>query len=194
MALDIGRGSLKAFSVNWKGLDAVTAKINKEVQKIKGATVDGMLEAALFVQRDAQLLTPVDTGNLRASAYVIYGGGGRIVRSKSNPTVHNKKGKAGSSARFLTVASHNGVLTQRKKPSIDPYAEIGFTADYALAVHERLRGKGKGGKLGKVVSHAKFDKKSGKTFQIGQAKFLEQAFKQNSSRIIAIIRRRASIR
>ena len=45
--------------------------------KIEGKTRAGMLAAALVVKRDAVKLAPIDTGNLRNSAYVITGGGRR---------------------------------------------------------------------------------------------------------------------
>lgn len=52
-----------------RGLERVIRNINAEVKKIEGRTTAGLLAAGLKVQAEAQRRTPVDTGNLRASAY-----------------------------------------------------------------------------------------------------------------------------
>jgi hypothetical protein len=53
------------------GLDRVLTNLNRQVLKIKKRTAAGMWEAALIVQRRSMELTPVDTGNLKGSAYSI---------------------------------------------------------------------------------------------------------------------------
>jgi hypothetical protein len=142
----------------------------------------GLLEAGLMVKGEAQKITPVQTGNLKASAYVIWGGGSNAsskIKYRSNPTAKNKKVKAGEEN---VVREHAAVLNHRMKSSLEPFTEVGYTANYAAKVHERTG-----------VSHAKLDKKRGRV-QIGQAKFLEQAFQQNSRRIIAILKKHAKLR
>ena len=52
------------------GLDKVGANLNKEILKIKGRSMKGLIEAAAFIRRDMEQTDPkipVDTGNLRAS-------------------------------------------------------------------------------------------------------------------------------
>ena len=194
--LNIGRGASNVASIHWEGIDKVIKNINKEIEKLEKVTVQGLLEAALLVKGDAQRITPVDTGNLKASAYVIWGGGKSPVKSQSNPTFSRSKGRKGSAKRFAKVAGmqsdiaqHNAVLNQRKKPSTNLYAEVGFTARYALQVHERTGASHV--KRGKVKL---FGKNVNAKLQIGQAKFLEQAFVQNRNKILAIIIRRARIK
>lgn len=51
------------------GLEKVLGNLDKQVAKIEGLTMEGLLEAGLKVQRVAQQRTPVDTGNLKNSAY-----------------------------------------------------------------------------------------------------------------------------
>jgi len=51
------------------GLDVVLRNLNREILGIKNRTRAGLREAALMVRRRSQQLTPVDTGNLKASAY-----------------------------------------------------------------------------------------------------------------------------
>lgn len=53
------------------GLEEVMARLNAEIEKIEGRTKAGLWEAALMVRREAQKLCPVDTGNLKASAYTL---------------------------------------------------------------------------------------------------------------------------
>jgi hypothetical protein len=192
MAIDIGKGITNAASIKWKGLDKVLLGLNKAIDKIEGSVVEGMLEASLLIKGEAQRITPVDTGNLKASAYVIWGGGKKRTMSRSDPTFKNKaSGGRGSSRRFATVSEHTSVIGARKSRlfSTAPFAEVGFTANYATQVHENLKARhGKVDKVGKgrFALH--------RVVQIGQAKFLEQAFVQNSRRVFAIIVRRARIR
>jgi hypothetical protein len=51
------------------GLDEVMRNLNRQIEQIKGDVLAGLLEAGLFIQRAAQERVPVDTGNLKASAY-----------------------------------------------------------------------------------------------------------------------------
>ncbi|HDS00519.1 MAG TPA: HK97 gp10 family phage protein [candidate division Zixibacteria bacterium] len=55
--------------VTFTGLNRVLANLNREISGIRGRTRAGMQKAALIVQRRSMELTPVKTGNLRASAY-----------------------------------------------------------------------------------------------------------------------------
>jgi len=50
------------------GLATVIGNLNKEVAKIHSKLDTSMLGAGLFIQAEAQRRTPVDTGNLKASA------------------------------------------------------------------------------------------------------------------------------
>jgi hypothetical protein len=77
------------------GLQTVMANLNKEIRGIRGRTKTGMWLAGLFIKGAALPKTPVKTGNLRQSAYVIA-----------------RDGSGG------------------------PGAEIGYTAAYAVYVHE----------------------------------------------------------
>lgn len=118
-----------ARRVYFTGLKRVQANLNKEISGIKGRTKQGLWIAAENIRRDAQLLTPVATGNLKGSAYV------------------------------------NAYNTPR-----GPGAEIGFTASYAVFVHEVK------------ASH-----------KVGQWKFLETAMKKLARKTLATIRRHAKV-
>lgn len=51
------------------GLKRVQNNLNREIKKIKGRTKAGLMHAALVIRRRSQQLTPIDTGNLKGSAY-----------------------------------------------------------------------------------------------------------------------------
>lgn len=78
------------------GTARVLRNFNREVRAIKMRGAAGMVKAALIVKRRSMQLTPVDTGNLKGSAYTAI------------------------SASLIK----------------NPVAEIGYTASYALYVHE----------------------------------------------------------
>ncbi len=53
-----------------KGFDKVLSNLNKEIKRIEGASMKGLVLAAIAIRRDMDRtppLIPVDTGNLRAS-------------------------------------------------------------------------------------------------------------------------------
>jgi hypothetical protein len=57
------------MSVRVEGVEDVLNNLNSEIGKIEGKTMAGLLEAGFIVQADAQRKAPIDTGNLRGSAY-----------------------------------------------------------------------------------------------------------------------------
>ena len=98
----------------------IIEKLNIEIAKIKTKSARGVTMALLAVKRDAIKLTPVDTGNLRASCYTqtfrtMKGPSGEIGYTAYYATyVHetNKNYKAkGTSWKFLEKA----VKRNRKK-------------------------------------------------------------------------------
>ncbi len=59
----------KFYAYKFTGLKRVQANLNKEIMGIKGRTKAGLWQAALIIQRRSMELTPVDTTNLKGSAY-----------------------------------------------------------------------------------------------------------------------------
>jgi|19_taG_2_1085344.scaffolds.fasta_scaffold05913_3 hypothetical protein len=193
MAINIGKGSSNIGTrLDWIGLDTVLKNINDSLDDIEGVTVSGLLEAALLVKGDAQRITPVDTSNLKASAYVIWGGGKKQTKIQAAAKAPNFKSESKKSKRKVDVeamiAQHINVLNKRSKPSLSPFAEVGYTASYAAKVHEDLN-----------ASHVKkgrrkvFGRSVKASIQIGQAKFLEQSFIKNARRIKSIIKGRLGV-
>lgn len=189
--LDRGFSRAKVASIKWIGIDKVLKNLNKEIEKIKGRTVQGMLHAGMVVKADSMKLTPVDTGNLRGSTYVVWGGGGARIKSLSEGVFKTGKSKSADkvavehSSKLANRVSSNGAIQY-------PFAEVGLTAFYSAFVHENMKASHK--KVD-IVGTTTVKKKKfgivGGIFQAGQAKFLEQAFIQNAKRILRIIEQRA---
>lgn len=120
----------KSYDYKLEGLTKVLNNLNDEIGKIKNKSGEGVMKAALLVERDSKKKTPVDTGNLKAGTYV--------------QPVKTRKG--------------NG-------------AEIGYTANYAIHVHER-----------KELIHP-----------VGQYKFLEAALNEDERKILEIIKNESEV-
>ena len=128
------------------GLDEAIDFITEEVERIENAAQSGFWEAGLKILRQAQiaLRKSVVTGNLRASGYV------RSQNDFERPMPTNLK------------PSMNMPLPSSPLPGIG--IELGFTANYALWVHENMEGR--------------------------SPKFLESVVVRNKQEIVDIVKRR----
>lgn len=129
-----------------EGLDQAVDRLNKEVSRIKGKAQAGLWEAGLKIMASAQrkLRASVVTGNLRASGYV-----------RSNAAMERPMPEK--------LGLENEPVPSDSLPAIG--VELGFTANYALYVHEDMEGR--------------------------SPKFLEQTILENESNIVAIVKKRA---
>jgi hypothetical protein len=91
----------------------IVSSLNKQVNKIKQKNKTGIIKATLLVKRASLKMTPVDTGNLRGSAYstifkTVKGYVGEIGYTAAYASaVHETKRayrKAGTSWKFLEKA------------------------------------------------------------------------------------------
>lgn len=60
---------VRTTGIEFEGLDVVLANLNKEILKTGVRSRAGMRKALLIVRRRSVQLTPIDTGNLRNSAF-----------------------------------------------------------------------------------------------------------------------------
>ncbi len=108
------------------GKNEALSKLNSELRKVKGRNVKGMRVAAAIIKTNSQARTPVDTGNLRASHYIAFGGskGSPIaeVGLTANYAVKVHEDLAAShptgQAKFLSEAissSHRVILDEVRK-------------------------------------------------------------------------------
>ena len=163
------------MSVKFEGLDKVVANLNKEIAKRETKCQAGLVQAGLLIRAESQKLTPVVTGNLRNSAYV----------------VSSKGAHAGQGGRVQDPGSHVNVMNRSKgecQTSASPMVIIGFSANYAIFVHENPRA-GKTGGVSLKGAVYKPEVGSGRIVYstVGQWKFLEVALKSNQRRILSLI-------
>lgn len=86
------------------GKDVVLRRLNAQIRGIEGRTRAGLLDAALFVKGESQKLTPVVSGNLRASAYV-----------DSQETPSGPVAEVGYSAVYAAEVHENAEKEQRRR-------------------------------------------------------------------------------
>lgn len=168
------------------GLSTVINNLNIEIAKIQGRTLGGVLYAAELVRIEAMDKAPVVTGNLRASAFVAWGRG----IENPNPRFKTPPGKKGRGWVQKMKTQHADVTKEEKAKlsGANCTATVGFSAVYATRTHENPRSGKTGG-----VSPTGRKYKPGTYATVGEWKFLENAIKDNVSRILDIIRKRAQI-
>ena len=144
------------------GIDNVMRNVNREMMKIKGRSIKGLIKAAIVIRRDMDKtppLIPVDLGNLRASFYI-------VTATAIPETGGNFKG--GEAGMF---SDHKAAISssQSKASSAGhPVVILGFSANYARAVEESKRFK------------------KGKRPQSGP-RFFERALDRNKNIIVQIV-------
>jgi len=154
------------------GIDQAIQNIRKEVEQIQGVTLKGLFRAGLKIRGEAQRLCPVVTGNLKASAYTI---------ASENSSMEQTEGDFSGENAGEMSSHHSSVLASREsaiRNNINPAVEVGFTAEYAVKVHENPN-----------TGQATYPGAS----EVGQWKFLEEALKRNEDYVLDVIRREAKI-
>lgn len=157
-------------TVKITGIEKVQKNLNKELSKIKVGSLAGMIEAAIIVRRAMETSspkTPVDTGNLRASWFT--------VTSMGKLAEGDGASFKGTDASKLS-SQHNAVISNEKSAigGSKPKVSMGFTANYALAVHENIE--------------ATFNRSG------AGAKFFEMALKRNKKAMLEAIAKKAKIK
>jgi hypothetical protein len=141
------------------GIVQALTNLQKEMRKIEGRTKAGLIEAGFAIIRNAQERVPVDLGNLRSSGYVLWD------RGNKGPTKQWSGPEAGKMQQL-----HAQVIGEQKSQATRNQVVIGFTAFYAIYVHEDL-----------TVNHSS-----------GEAKFLQKAIESQKDRVIRIVQARAT--
>ena len=160
----------KKVKVKVHGAEKVMRNLNKELGKISNKSLEGMIDAAITIRRSMESTpptTPVDLGNLRASFFTVTSKGG-------TPEGSGASFKGDKSAKLSS--SHASVINNEKAKITGkaPKVTLGYTANYAAAVHENVEAKnwnrpGSG------------------------AKFLENAISRNKKEILASVAKKAKI-
>ena len=132
--------TLKSHSV--EGLDQVMRRYREAAKRLEKNSNTGMIEFALHIRRRTETKTPYtpkDTGNLRASWFVAAVTGsvndpmGESGNFKTPRKGHLTKGELAAQHRSIVAASLAEVRSRT-----DPNIIFGYSAGYALAVHEKI--------------------------------------------------------
>ena len=166
-------------NVGIKGMDVVLSNLNKEITKMKiGASV-GLIEASILIRRDMDKtppLIPIDLGNLRASWFTVTGRGfGVGSRGGTAGTFRGPDAGKHAAERAQAISEGRGIASAYKGLML----LMGFSANYALFVHEMIDRKSKKINWNRPGSGAKF---------------FEDSLKRNKNKILQIIGNNARIK
>ena len=155
-----------------KGMDVVLANLNREILLMEERSNTGLIEAAILIRRDMDMtppLIPIDLGNLRASWFTVTGKG-------KGGEVEEGAGFSGPKAGDLQTDRQAAIAEGQAVASAytGPMVMLGFSANYAMFVHENIGASFKRPGAG--------------------AKFFESALKRNKDAILQLIGTNASIK
>jgi hypothetical protein len=166
------------------GLDYVLKRLNEEILGIENRSAKGLVESAVLIRNATENeapLTPLDTGNLRASWFVVSSEGtqpdrlGYSGNFKKNPRTGVKAKDMQAQHSTMVGAAKATVGALAKK---GPIVIMGYSANYALFVHEM------------ELAHPGVEwKREG-----SGGKWLEAAFKRNRNKIIDTVKKNATVK
>lgn len=151
------------MAVKRTGLDKILKNLNKEIGNIEGDVQKGLTLGMMVVKGRSMENTPVDTGNLKGSHYLVSRNGIMDQTSGSDFSTRDDSGRQVASEHPGKVDAAKSRIKRKK----DPFVEIGVTAFYGEKVHEDLQ-----------ANHPS-----------GKAKFLEDAIKENQQLVLDTIKR-----
>lgn len=158
-----------------KGFDELFRNLNAEISSIKERSMNGLIKAAIIIRRDMDKtppLIPVDTGNLRASWFVMTAKGLKSDKPAFKALETPAKTAMLNGSYNLAIAEAQGMVAGNTS-----FIVIGFGANYASPVHEMF-GKG-------PVDWSRKD--SG-------PKFFESSIKRNKDVVLKTIRDNVQIK
>jgi len=162
-----------------KGMDIVMNNLHKEIVKVKGRSLKGLIEASIIVRRSMDYnapTIPIDLGNLRSSWFVTTAGG---IQKGGSPSFKGDKAGELASDHASTVSEARSLVQAASVQG--PALMMGFSANYAMWVHEMVGANFRQPKKGAVRGSP-------------GAKFFESALKQNKALILETIRNNAYIK
>lgn len=150
-----------------EGLSTVLSNLNKAIEEQRLNTKAGLTEAALVIKRDSVKGTPIDLGNLRNSAFIMVTD--EEADNQSPRFTGTDAGEMGDQ-HSRALEEGRGIVS---KGRFRFNAIVGYTANYALWVHE-------------MPAHYNFNS--------GSNKFLQKALLKNRERIKKILIKWATIK
>lgn len=130
-----------------EGVDRVMSEINRRVNKfVNYGSLSGILKAIALVRRDMDKSypkIPIDYGNLRASFFVVSSSGKIAVGGGKEHSATGASGKFVGPKAAQIASDHVTTLSEMQplvkglsKSFGGPFAAFGFSANYAMWVHE----------------------------------------------------------
>ena len=155
----------KLVSIKIKGIKEIEKSIKAQVKKINNMSMKGLIDMAIVVRRSTETespITPLDTGNLRASWF--------ITTAFIKPPNDSLSGKFKGSKAAKMKSTHSSTISEmsaKAKASRVPFLIMGYSANYAVYVHEKMNAKFKRPNAG--------------------AKWLQTSLEANANKMIKIV-------
>jgi hypothetical protein len=166
-----------------EGLEQVMNNLNKELAGIKARSMKGLILSAALIRRETETtppLTPVDTGNLRASWFVV--SASAVQAGSGNKQFKGKKASQMELDHTSTLEEAQAMVRAKSGMGRE-FIILGYSANYGIFVHEKLDMHDPANPYWK---NKKWRPGSG-------PKWLQQAIDRNRSRILQIVRDNAKI-
>lgn len=177
------------------GLSQLIRNLNVITNQISDKNLKGLIKATILIRRDMENtspLIPVDTGNLRASWFVVTSKGS-TSKGKSSKFKGDKAGEL-TSQHKIEITKGKAELNKRDLIAV----KMGFSANYAFFVHEMIGVSNI--KIGKKKQISPLSKRQRQAFGVARfsrpgsgPKFFEAALRRNSGKIIKILLDEAKI-
>jgi hypothetical protein len=120
-----------------KGLAHANNRLNEAIKEINGVTRAGLIRGAIIIIRDCEKgnpKTPLDTGNLRASRFVVSSDGAELGDGASFKGEEQSK----MASDHSSVVSDMKAETKLNVLNSKQVVMIGYSAYYATYVHEKI--------------------------------------------------------
>lgn len=175
------------------GIRNVLRNINREIDKVKGRTLTGLIKAAALIHNETEtgaVRVPVDTGNLRHSWFVVTSAG-KIVSGGGRSKVVDGGAASFTGASAGTMAADHSAMIKEMRMRAWAFSEIndgpfvffGYSANYAVYVHEMID-----------VGPWDPSTKTGFRRKKSGPKWFEIALNKHQDNIVSIIRKNAKIK
>lgn len=129
-----------------QGVDRWVAYLNRRIEKIEGASLQGLIKAAVLVHEETltgEVTTPVDLGNLRHSWFVVTskgkiqsGGGKSHTPEGAAPGFTGPKAAEYAGAHTAMIKEMQGKADGMSREKKGAFLIMGYSVNYAMWVHE----------------------------------------------------------
>jgi len=120
------------LKLNLNSIRSVVQNMNLASERKLRAAEKALIEGGLKVKADAVKITPLDLSNLRGSAYTLWAGGGAIQSQFFGEIAARLASEQGQ----VLNDKRNRIADSRRRGTL--MVIVGFTAYYALYVHENV--------------------------------------------------------